>query len=136
MGFSITVSRCDVDNCPHCGKPIRGTIRDYEYSGGRVWKDYLEKIGYYVPYEIREKEPERDFYGKDMTLTSEQAKDHPVKTRQSEFLKKFPNAVIDEDDGILGIRPCDIDERIGCTNEKGCDGCRRKYWLAEVHDND
>ena len=63
-------------------------------------------------------------------------KDHPVKTRQSEFLKLFPNAVIDEDDGILGIRPCDIDERIGCTNGKGCDGCRRKYWLTEVTDND
>ena len=64
------------------------------------------------------------------------AKDHPVKTRQSEFLKLFPNAVIDEDDGILGIRSCDIDERIGCKNEKDCDGCRRKYWLTEVTDND
>ena len=64
------------------------------------------------------------------------AKENPIKTRQSEFLKMFPNAVIDEDDGILGIRPCYIDERIGCTNEKGCDGCRREYWLAEVTDND
>jgi hypothetical protein len=64
------------------------------------------------------------------------AKDHPVKTRQSEFLKLFPNAVIDEDDGILGIKPCYTDESIGCTDEKGCDGCRRKYWLAEVTDND
>lgn len=45
MEFSITVSRCDVAKCPHCGQPIRGTIRDYEYSGGRVWKEYLEKIG-------------------------------------------------------------------------------------------
>lgn len=74
MGLVITVSRCDVDKCPHCGKPIKGTLRDYVNSGGRVWKEYLEKIGYYVPYEIREKEPERDFYGKDMTITSEQAK--------------------------------------------------------------
>ena len=61
---------------------------------------------------------------------------HPVKTRQSEVLKLFPNAVIDDDDGILGIKPCYTDERIGCTDEKGCDGCRRKYWLAEVTDND
>lgn len=85
MGFSITVSRCDVDNCPHCGKPIRGTIRDYEYSGGRVLKEYLEKIGYYEPYEIREKEPERDFYGKDMTLTSEQAKDLATFAREHDL---------------------------------------------------
>lgn len=64
------------------------------------------------------------------------AKDHPVKTRQSEFLKMFPNAAIDEDNGILCIKPCTIDERMGCTNGKGCDDCYRKYWLAEVTDND
>lgn len=64
------------------------------------------------------------------------AKDHPVKTRQSEFLKMFPNAAIDEDNGILCIKPCTIDESIGCTNGKGCDDCYRKYWLAEVTDND
>ena len=69
-------------------------------------------------------------------IVEQWVKDHPIKTRQSEFLKLFPNAVIDEDDGILGILPCDIDERIGCTNEKGCDGSRRKYWLTEVTDND
>lgn len=83
MGFSITVSRCDVAKCPHCGQPIRGTICDYEDSGGRSWKEYLEKIGYYAPYEIREKEPERDFYGKDMTLTAQQAKD------LAEFVKVY-----------------------------------------------
>lgn len=64
------------------------------------------------------------------------AKDHPVKTRQSEFLKMFPNAAIDEDNGILCIKPCTIDESIGCTNGKGCDDCYRKYWLADVTDND
>lgn len=64
------------------------------------------------------------------------AKDHPVKTRQSEFLKMFPNASIDEDDGILCIRPCYVEEDIGCTDGRNCDGCRRKFWLAEVTDND
>ena len=63
------------------------------------------------------------------------AKHHPVKTRQSEFLKLFPNATIDEDNGILCIKPCTIDESIGCTNGKGCDDCYRKYWLTEVTDN-
>lgn len=63
------------------------------------------------------------------------AKDNPINTRQSEFLKMFPNAPIDEDNGILCIRPCYVDESIGCTNEKGCDGCRRKYWITEVTDN-
>jgi hypothetical protein len=63
------------------------------------------------------------------------AKDRPVKTRKSEFLKVFPNAEIDEDDGILCIKPCAIDKSIGCTNGKGCGDCYRKYWLTEVTDN-
>jgi hypothetical protein len=83
MGFDIEVSRYDVAKCPHCGKPIKGTIRGYEYSVGYDWKRFLEKIGYYAPYEIRKIEPERDFYGKDMTLTSEQAKD------LAEFVKVY-----------------------------------------------
>ena len=68
-------------------------------------------------------------------IVEQWAKEHPVKTRQSEFLKLFPNATIDEDDGILCIKPCTIEGSIGCTNGKGCDGCRRKYWLTEVTDN-
>lgn len=57
MGLDIEVSRYDVAKCPHCGKPIRGTIRDCVDSCGRFWGEYLEKIGYSVPYEIRKKEP-------------------------------------------------------------------------------
>lgn len=62
------------------------------------------------------------------------AKDHPVKTRQSEFLKMFPNAVTD--DGVLCIGPCEVEKGIVCVNGKTCDDCCRKYWLAEVTDND
>jgi hypothetical protein len=69
---------------------------------------------------------------KTVSKVEQWAKDHPVKTRQSEFLKLFPNAAIDEDDGILCIKPCAIDESIGCTNGKGCDDCYRKYWKEEV----
>lgn len=75
---------------------------------------------------------------KAVSIVEQWAKDHPVKTRQSEFLKMFPNAAIDEDDGILCIRPCYVEEDIGCTGTDGksCDGCRRKFWLTEVSDND
>ena len=73
---------------------------------------------------------------KTVQIVEQWAKDHPIKTRQSEFLKMFPNAVIDEDDGILCIKPCIIDESIKCTNGKNCDDCRREYWLAEVTNND
>lgn len=67
----------------------------------------------------------------------------PIKTRQSElktrqrgFLKIFPNALVDEDDGVLCVDPCTIDKSIGCTNGKSCGDCRREYWLAEVTNND
>ncbi len=60
------------------------------------------------------------------------ANEHPIKTRQSEFLRMFPNAKIGEDDGILCIKPCDIDKSIECPNGKGCDDCYRKYWKEEV----
>lgn len=86
------------------------------------------------PENVNINHPER--FEKTYNIVEKWSDTHPVNTRQSEFLKMFPNAVIDEDDGILCIRPCDIDESIGCTNGKGCDDCYRKYWLAEVTDND
>ena len=65
------------------------------------------------------------------------AVEHPKKTRQSEFLKMFPNAKLG-DSGILWFFPCDIDTSY--KHSKECDNvqcwdCRKKYWLAEV-DND
>lgn len=59
------------------------------------------------------------------------AAEHPKKTRQSEFLKMFPNARIRGD--VLEIRPCDTDDNIECTDrDERCYECYRKYWLAEV----
>ena len=65
------------------------------------------------------------------------AKDHPVKTRQSEFLKKFQDAKIGND-GVLIIYPCAVEKRLSRTKCGGmfCDDCRREYWLEEVTDND
>lgn len=61
--------------------------------------------------------------------------EHPVKTRQSEFLKLFPNANIDPE-GVLRIDPCFIDgkitDEVACNKFSGCLECRKNYWLAEV----
>lgn len=70
------------------------------------------------------------------SIVEQWVKEHPAKTRQSEFLKRFPNAMINEGDGILCITPCNIEGKsIGCPNGKSCGDCRREYWLAEVTDN-
>ena len=66
-------------------------------------------------------------------IVEQWAKEHPVKTRQSEFLKIFPNASLD-DYGILLIAPCDVydEERKSDCWENGCDKCRHNFWLKEV----
>ena len=73
MSLDITIRERKEFRCPDCGRLV--TTQDIgatEYSGGRVWYNFLEPIGYYVPYEKRTKE--NDWYGEDMVLTEEQAK--------------------------------------------------------------
>lgn len=59
------------------------------------------------------------------------AEEHPIKTRQSEFLKQWPNASADED-GVL-FCPKTVDSAHICyCKDKGCVVCRREFWLQEV----
>ena len=69
-----------------------------------------------------------------VAIVEQWAKDHPVKIRQSEFLKMFPNAKRGID-GILCIDPCKIDitcEEACKISKSDCDECKRAYWLTEV----
>ena len=63
------------------------------------------------------------------------AKEHPVKTRQSEILKMFPGATIDEMDGCLTLNPCNFYPKMReeCSGRR-CFDCRREFWLAEVEE--
>lgn len=65
------------------------------------------------------------------------AKEHPKKTRQSEFLKMFPRVKIERD--VIKFCPEDMDSDFQCqAKEKlsfSCATCKREFWLAEV-DND
>lgn len=80
MGLDITVMEYKDIRCPRCGEVVN-TVEVYGTdSNGSLWYDFLEKLGYYVPYEKRTKE--NDWYGKDMVLDNEQAKqlaDYAVK---------------------------------------------------------
>ena len=63
------------------------------------------------------------------------AKDNPVKTRQSEFLRMFPNADFRQD--VIDIMPCSIEKEMKkCCGDRECDECKRTYWLTEVTNND
>ena len=66
------------------------------------------------------------------------AKEHPVKTRQSEFLKQWPDAEIGYD-GLPTVAPCQLNiELLQCESQKDCEDrgvcgkCRRDFWLKEV----
>lgn len=66
-----------------------------------------------------------------ISKVEEWAKEHPVKTRQSEFLKQFPNATLHRD--VISIPPCSMEKEIkeNCL-KSDCYECRRDYWLTEV----
>ena len=72
MSLDITVKERKEFRCPDCGRLVTTQDIGAECSGGRVWYNFLEPIGYYVPYEKRTKE--NDWYSKDMELSDEQAK--------------------------------------------------------------
>ena len=66
------------------------------------------------------------------------AKAHPIKTRQSEFLKQWPNAEI-SDDGLPSIAPCQLNvlfihgkAQKDCEDRGVCNKCRRDFWLKEI----
>ena len=80
MGLDITISEHTEHRCPNRGTTVGHTDIASTDSGGRLWYDLLEKLGYYVPYEKRTEK--NDWYGKDMVLDNEQAKqlvDYAVK---------------------------------------------------------
>lgn len=75
---------------------------------------------------------------KAVRIVEQWAKDNPIKTRQSEFLKKFQNADMQR---ICTLFPCVIDQTIRPTrcvkyesfsSPKKCVECRKDYWLEEV----
>lgn len=74
-----------------------------------------------------------------ISILEQWAKEHPVKTRQSEFLKKFPKA------DLTRLLPCVIEKdkramrcaKYSCfSNPNYCGMCRDDYWNEEVTDND
>lgn len=73
-----------------------------------------------------------------ISIVEQWAKDHPIKTRQSEFLKMFPNADMQR---IYALFPCIMDQTIRPTrcvkyemfsSPRKCVECRKDYWNEEV----
>lgn len=75
-----------------------------------------------------------------VAIVEQWAERHPVKTRQSVFLKQWPEAAISKD-GAIAICPLAISAayRHGngtCNkgNSDTCADCKRQFWSAEVEE--
>ena len=71
-------------------------------------------------------------------IVEQWVKAHPVKTRQDEFFKQWPDAEIGYD-GLPTVAPCQLNiELLQCESQKDCedrgvcDKCRRDFWLKEI----
>lgn len=67
-------------------------------------------------------------------IVEQWVKEHPVKTRQSELLKLFPNT--DMHNGVLEFCPQRFgyfrDNRKCCESTTECSECKRDFWLKEI----
>ena len=73
-----------------------------------------------------------------VSIVEQWSKEHSVKTRQSEFLKQWPDAEIGYD-GLPTVAPCQLDVRlihreskVDCEDRGVCNKCRRDFWLKEI----
>lgn len=76
---------------------------------------------------------EEDNTEKAVEIVEKWSAEHPIKTRQSEFLKMFPNA--DIRNGVIFICPRKTNKNSVTSEEcdkSTCFECRKKYWLEEV----
>lgn len=69
-----------------------------------------------------------------VAIVEKWAAEHPVKTRQSEFLKHYPDARISVH-RCLNACPMDVfsDADINC-NAQPCFECKKAFWLAKVEE--
>lgn len=72
MSLDITIKERKEFRCPDCGRLVTTWDIGKEPSSGRVWYGFLKGVGYYIEADNPTKE--NDWYGTDMELTEEQAK--------------------------------------------------------------
>ena len=89
------------------------------------------------PENVNINHPER--FEKTYNIVEKWSDTHPVKTRQSEFLKAYPDAKINTDTGAIAIFPCVINKKLTGEHCKKysqrtdeCDACAWDWWTEEI----
>lgn len=114
--------------CSHCYSPEYSIQHKHcpidELKGSESCADYIRKH----PTKV-------------VALVEEWAKNNPIKTRRSEFLKIYPNVEMsldDPDNKTLRIPPCYLDtnyrieDKNGNCKRESCFDCCKAYWNEEV----
>lgn len=71
-----------------------------------------------------------------ITIVENWSKEHPGKTRQDVFFEQYPETICKN--GVIAICPATIyrsqrGDNKNCKNSsKGCENCRREFWMQEV----
>ena len=76
-------------------------------------------------------ELERNKPEKAIKIVEKWAKEHPIKTRQSEFLKIFPDSNFDSN-GTINLCPLRVYRKYYCGTYDDCEKCREKFWMEEI----
>ena len=76
-------------------------------------------------------ELEQDYPEKAVEIVERWTKEHHIKTRQSEFLKIFPDSEINSD-GIINLCPLRVNLRYYCGIYDDCEKCLNKFWSEEI----
>ena len=111
MSLDVTFTAYKPLLCPHCGEVVKQEVVDCADSNGREWYPFLESIGYYVPYDQRNEK--NDWYGKDMTLTTEQVqelcrftKEHDASLYYGHSIRVLAMAALIDDDTVVVNADC------------------------------
>lgn len=100
----------------------------------RMCKSYTSCTGCVLEHKCPTTSMETEASDKLVEIIEKWAKEHPKKTRQSEFLKLFPD--VRRKDGVVDLHPCMIDTKNYPKDDycatNSCNDCRKDYWLQEV----
>ena len=85
MSLDITIKERKEFRCPDCGRLVTTQNIDAVCSGGSEWYDFLESVGYYVPYG---EQADYDWYGMDKRGRQKVETYHKQKKKAAARMKK------------------------------------------------
>ena len=89
----------------------------------------LEGVNCVINYATSDEDYERI-----VTAVEQWSNEHPHKTRQSVFLKQWPDAKVFID-GVIDLCPQELNSHYPCQStdyKMRCQTCRREFWMQEV----